>query len=323
VFVEALAAGLPVVATAMGGALEIVDESCGVLVPPDSGRLAEALLELVQSPRRRQELARAAPARARSLCDPSTQLPALAAALASILPSVQGARHESARAKLSEGRSDEPIHALVRRIVDAKEGGYRRVVDLGCGRGDAAAALHGTYGSYTGVDIVEYEGFPRGAGISFLKANLEESLPLEDQAADLVVSIETIEHLENPRRFIREVVRLVRPGGRVVVTTPNQLSLASKLHLVFRNQFQAFQEAPGLYPSHITALVEGDLRRIARECGLVDIDIYFTDVGRIPFMPYKWPRDWGARGRMFSDNLLLTARRPDEIPAMLSHRESP
>ncbi len=73
---------------------------------------------------------------------------------------------------------------------------------------------------------------------------------------------------------------------------------------------QAFQEAPGLYPSHITALVEDDLRRMARECGLVDIEVHFTDSGRIPFTAHKWPLMLGARGRIFSDNVWLTAKRP-------------
>src|SRR6202007_1965732 len=48
-FIEAMYAGLPVVTTAMGGALEIVQEECGVLVPPDDPQaLADALLPLIR-----------------------------------------------------------------------------------------------------------------------------------------------------------------------------------------------------------------------------------------------------------------------------------
>jgi len=75
VFVEALWAGRPVVSTAMGGVLEIVDESCGVLVEPDSpDSLAAALDRLIESPDLRSRLGHAGPARARSLCDPATQM---------------------------------------------------------------------------------------------------------------------------------------------------------------------------------------------------------------------------------------------------------
>ena len=81
-FVEALAAGLPVVSTRLGGAIEIVDDSCGVLVPPgDSGALAETLRELITNRARRVALAKAAPDRARHLCDPFVQLHTLHHAL--------------------------------------------------------------------------------------------------------------------------------------------------------------------------------------------------------------------------------------------------
>jgi hypothetical protein len=100
----------------------------------------------------------------------------------------------------------------------------------------------------------------------------------------MMVSVKTIEHLENPRSFMRrQLARLARPGGPAIVTTPNQLSPLSKTTLVLKNQFNAFQEKPGLYPAHLTALLEVDLLRIATECGLVRSTIRYTDSGRIPF----------------------------------------
>jgi SAM-dependent methyltransferase len=214
------------------------------------------------------------------------------------------------RAALSRGQSDDAVHALVKRVLGEKEGSYKAVVDLGCGKGEAARLLAGMYGSYSGVDVLQYPGFSSSPSVRLIQANLDVyPLPIEAETADLVLSIETIEHLENPRALVREMVRIARPGGRIVLTTPNQLSLASKLCLLVRNQFQAFQEAPGLYPSHITALVEEDLRRISTECGLVDTQVYFTDRGRIPFSARMWPRAWGIGGRWFSDNILMTARR--------------
>ena len=84
-FVEALAAGLPVVTTAMGGALEIVDDSCGILVAPgDSRALAEALRGLIVDPTRRAQLSSGAPARARQVADCTLQMRALHEALANM-----------------------------------------------------------------------------------------------------------------------------------------------------------------------------------------------------------------------------------------------
>jgi glycosyltransferase involved in cell wall biosynthesis len=74
-FVEALAAGLPVVTSAIGGGREIVDESCGLLVPAgDAVSLASALRRLVTGVDLRRQMSHAAPGRARELCEPSRQL---------------------------------------------------------------------------------------------------------------------------------------------------------------------------------------------------------------------------------------------------------
>jgi glycosyltransferase involved in cell wall biosynthesis len=86
-FIEALYAGLPVVTTAIGGALEIVDGSCGILIEPnDPAALAEALGRLIEDRELRARLGAAGPARATALCDPRAQLQALARALTSLRP---------------------------------------------------------------------------------------------------------------------------------------------------------------------------------------------------------------------------------------------
>jgi glycosyltransferase involved in cell wall biosynthesis len=74
-FIEALYAGIPVVTTQIGGATEIVNDSCGVMVPPDDpNALAAALERLIDDGGRRRQLGSAGPARARDLCDPIAQI---------------------------------------------------------------------------------------------------------------------------------------------------------------------------------------------------------------------------------------------------------
>jgi len=213
----------------------------------------------------------------------------------------------SARAALSLGHSDARLHRWVAGML-AESGAGGTVVDVGCGSGGLAAALGQRFERYVGCDAVAYPGFPAGASTRFVEADLNRPpYPLEDGCADAAVSVETIEHLENPRALVRELARIARPGGVVLLTTPNQLSLLSKLTLLTRNQFNAFQEAPGLYPAHITALLEEDLRRIARECGLEEIQIRYSGSGRVPFTGARWP--FGLGGRAFSDHVALLARR--------------
>lgn len=80
--IEAMGAGLPVVTSALGGAAEIVDETCGVLVTPrDSSGLASELSALLDDRGRRDRLGAAGPARARALCDPAAQMPRIAGIL--------------------------------------------------------------------------------------------------------------------------------------------------------------------------------------------------------------------------------------------------
>jgi glycosyltransferase involved in cell wall biosynthesis len=86
-FVEALAAGLPVVSVNEGGVVEIVDRSCGLLVPSrDVRALADALRTLVDDDGYRHQLASGTQARARHLCDPLTQVVRLGEALAGLGP---------------------------------------------------------------------------------------------------------------------------------------------------------------------------------------------------------------------------------------------
>ena len=189
-----------------------------------------------------------------------------------------------------------------RALLDARCGMRLRLVDVGCGAGDLFRVLSERLASYVGVDLVRYQEFPGDDRAEFVGVDLNAPIPLPEARADAVVSIETIEHLENPRALFRELVRLVRPGGLVLVTTPNQLSLLSKLTLLVKNQFNAFQDVQ--YPAHITALVETDLRRIMAECNLEKVEVTFTGSGRIPGTARPWPRM--LSGRWFSDNIVLS-----------------
>jgi glycosyltransferase involved in cell wall biosynthesis len=85
-FIEALYSEVPVVTSAIGGALEIVDATCGVLTQPrETDALAETLRLLIQDKTLRQSLGAAGPARARMLCDPTARLEQLRTALNEVL----------------------------------------------------------------------------------------------------------------------------------------------------------------------------------------------------------------------------------------------
>ena len=210
-------------------------------------------------------------------------------------------------ARLSRGQSDRAVYETVASALARLGAGGELIVDVGCGGGRLWQYLRGRYARCVGVDLIRYEELPDE--VEFERAELNrESVSLPDACADAVVSVETIEHLENPRAFVRELVRLARPGGWVVVTTPNQRSFLSLLTLVLKGRFSAFQDVN--YPAHLTALLEVDLRRIAAECGLSDVEVVYTGDGRVVLTPFHYPRALSKLApRLCSDNLVLLGRR--------------
>jgi 2-polyprenyl-3-methyl-5-hydroxy-6-metoxy-1,4-benzoquinol methylase len=209
------------------------------------------------------------------------------------------------RAARSLGRAHDRIHRTAARMLEARGAGGR-LLDAGCGTGDLWRSLSGRFESCTGVDAVRYPGLP--ADVTFLAANLDATLPLDDASVDTAAAIEVIEHLENPRAFMRELARVTKPGGWVAITTPNQLSLLSLLCLIGKGVFGAFQD--GDYPAHRTALLEIDLRRIAAECGLEQVAVEYTRWGRLPLTPWHYPAAIATLApRRFSDNVALVGRR--------------
>jgi 2-polyprenyl-3-methyl-5-hydroxy-6-metoxy-1,4-benzoquinol methylase len=213
------------------------------------------------------------------------------------------------RARLSLGTSDDAIYQMVARALSERGISGKVFVDVGCGTGQLWRYVGSRFTRYLGLDAVYYDGVP--PQIEFHRVDVETGQsPLPDCIADVVAAIETIEHLENPRALFRELCRLAKPGGWIIVTTPNQLSFLSLLTLIFKRQFNAFQDVH--YPAHLTALLETDLRRMAAECTLKDIAVEYSLRGRIISMPWHYPRMVaGAFPRGCSDNLLLIGRKPD------------
>lgn len=211
------------------------------------------------------------------------------------------------RARQSAGASDHAIYSMVARALDERRACGELLVDVGCGTGNLWPYVRQRFARCIGVDAVRYEDLPDE--IEFSRADLDAGLaPLPDDCADVVAAVETIEHLENPRAFVRELARVAKPGGIVVVTTPNQLSLLSLLTLVFKRRFAAFQDVH--YPAHLSALLEADLRHIAAECGLRDAEIAYSRQGRIVLTPRHYPEFLSRLfPRALSDNLLLIGRK--------------
>ena len=65
---------------------------------------------------------------------------------------------------------------------------------------------------------------------SFTEADLNATIPLPDNSFDCVISVEVAEHVENHFRYFSEMMRILKPGGTIIVSTPNVLSISSRIH---------------------------------------------------------------------------------------------
>ena len=102
----------------------------------------------------------------------------------------------------------------------------RRVLDIACGEGYGTALLARTAAHVVGVDIVpavvaHARRRYRQSNLSFAVGSAA-AIPLADQSIDLVVSFETLEHLEQHDEMMQDVKRILRPGGLVVVSSPDR-----------------------------------------------------------------------------------------------------
>lgn len=104
-----------------------------------------------------------------------------------------------------------------------------RALDLGCGNGAFTDLLARAGAEPLGVDVAEAalrRARAAHPGIRFVLAPVEGPLPLEDVAFDVVWATEVIEHVADTARWLSEIRRVLRPGGQLLVTTPNHGRLA-------------------------------------------------------------------------------------------------
>jgi 2-polyprenyl-3-methyl-5-hydroxy-6-metoxy-1,4-benzoquinol methylase len=211
----------------------------------------------------------------------------------------------------SGGISNEPIYKAFEQVLtqlDLKG----EILDFGAGTGNLTRLLQmlGRFSSLSAIDLM-----PRPVGIDesvrWIDWDLNEAIDIPDRSFDVIVSAEVIEHLENPRAVAREWFRLLRPGGTLVFSTPNNESWRSLIALVLRGHFVAFSDT--CYPAHITALVCKDIERILTEAGFSIPEFIFTNVGGIPKFPnLQWQTISAGllKGIRYSDNLLAIAHKP-------------
>ena len=95
-----------------------------------------------------------------------------------------------------------------------------RILDVGCGTG-ANLVMLSEYGEAEGVDVSEEAlEFCRARGLNNVRLGAAEQLPYEDETFDLVTALDVVEHLDDDVAGLREMRRVLVPGGRVLLFVP-------------------------------------------------------------------------------------------------------
>jgi SAM-dependent methyltransferase len=161
----------------------------------------------------------------------------------------------------------EPVDFDARRafLLASLERG-RTVLDLGCGQGEFTAALVGAGFAATGADVsaraVE-RARRRHPGLEFIQVPIDDALPFGEASFDAVWAGEVIEHVADTARWLSEVRRVLRRGGRLVLTTPSH----GRLRLLIGG-IERFSEPLGDHLHLYTARSLGDLLRAFDFAGL-------------------------------------------------------
>jgi 2-polyprenyl-3-methyl-5-hydroxy-6-metoxy-1,4-benzoquinol methylase len=146
-----------------------------------------------------------------------------------------------------------------------------RVIDLGSGQGAFAARLSDNGFAVTSVDK-NPDDF-KAENVEFVAVDFDDSDQVDafrrQHAAlyDVAVGMEVIEHVENPWEYFRFLLSLVRPGGVVLLTTPNAGSAYSRVDFLFSGLFSHFTEQDFQESGHINPLTIHELDIIVRSTG--------------------------------------------------------
>jgi ubiquinone/menaquinone biosynthesis C-methylase UbiE len=122
--------------------------------------------------------------------------------------------------------SDNPLHQrLFKAYVVAEQYVRGDVLEVGCGEGRGVELLMRKADSFTAIDKIEEalsvlrERFPDG---KFLSMNIPPLGSLQDNMYDCVVSFQVIEHIKDDTLYLKEINRVLKPGGIALFTTPNR-----------------------------------------------------------------------------------------------------
>lgn len=183
-----------------------------------------------------------------------------------------------------------------------------RWLDIGCGRGDLLRRIRDEWepAELCGIDAIDWLDDDLRADATFHAVAAEHADDLDP--ADRVLLVEVIEHLEAPWSALRKAARLVAPGGRIVVSTPNLATLRNRLELALRGHLTNFRPdyQPHISPAlpHVTSRILGEEDLTVEAPRYAGVDVISLTKGRV------WPESVRLRYPAFTSvSVVIAAHR--------------
>ena len=207
-----------------------------------------------------------------------------------------------------------------------------RLLDIPAGDGVEAARLARMGFEVVGADLFAPPRSGASAATGWARADCNAPLPFRTAAFDTVLSREGIEHLENQAGFIRECARVLRPGGRLVLTTPNVMHLGARMSMLLTgqrtmrrglvNEVETLRGRAGgrYYHGHVFLIDYFRLRYLMRLAGFGAIEVH-TDRFSPSSLALAWmvPLMYGAsRLSVFAFRRKANQHRRTVAPAVLT-----